>query len=177
MFNFWLETYTYKIVTLEEDQDSEVAFLNIPRHSAHIYSVSLTTDPTLPKYIGSNLHFSCGGELHRIHLSPTPVQAAEHLHTQFRQLMHVEEAHQQNRRQQSLSAVSPSNNSYNSQSKNNATSTQKRPQHRRTSSGTATAAVTMMRNSKSSSSSSNVNNVNTNSSHHIRNGSSDNSSS
>lgn len=62
MFNFWTQSYAHRVVTL---QDCEVAFLGVPRHSAHIYSVSLTTDPTLPKYVGSNLHFTCGSELHR----------------------------------------------------------------------------------------------------------------
>jgi len=79
LFNFWTEHYSYRVVTLEEAEDSEVAFLNVPPHSAHIYSVSLTTDPTLPKYVGSNLHFSCGSELHRIYLTAVSVQAEMHL--------------------------------------------------------------------------------------------------
>ena len=79
MFNFWSEQYSYRVVTLEEEEDCEVALLHIPAHSAHIYSVSLTTDPTLPKYVGSNLHFTCGTELHRMYLTAVPEQADAYL--------------------------------------------------------------------------------------------------
>ena len=57
-----------------------VAFVGVPKHSAHIYSVSLTTDPTLPKYVGSNLHFTGGSELHRSYmLVSNPAGAEKHL--------------------------------------------------------------------------------------------------
>jgi hypothetical protein len=73
MFNFWTEAYCSRVVSLEADETGEVAFLQVPRHSAHMYAVSLTTDPTLPKYIGSNLHFSCGSEVRRAYMTaPSP---------------------------------------------------------------------------------------------------------
>lgn len=81
LFSFWTQQYAHRAVTL---QDCEVAFVDIPRHSAHIYSVSLTTDPTLPKYVGSNLHFSCGSELHRsCMLKTNPGEAEEYLKNAF----------------------------------------------------------------------------------------------
>ena len=79
IFNFWSEHYSCKVVTLQNDEDSEVAFTGIPRHSANIYSVSLTTDPTLPKYLGSNLHFSCGCEVRRALLTKAPGGAVQQL--------------------------------------------------------------------------------------------------
>lgn len=83
LFNFWTEQYSYRVVALEEGEDCEVALLHIPTHSAHIYSVSLTTDPTLPKYVGSNLHFTCGTEIHRIYLTGVPEQAESYLKSVF----------------------------------------------------------------------------------------------
>jgi hypothetical protein len=75
LFNFWTETYSYRVVSLEDNHRSEVAFLHIPRHSAHIYAASLTTDPTLPKYVGSNLHFTCGSEVHRAYMTAPSMEA------------------------------------------------------------------------------------------------------
>jgi hypothetical protein len=75
MFNFWTETYSSRVVSLDADETGEVAFLQVPRHSAHMYAVSLTTDPTLPKYIGSNLHFTCGSEVHRACMTATSPEA------------------------------------------------------------------------------------------------------
>lgn len=75
MFNFWTEIYSSRVVSLDADETGEVAFLQVPRHSAHMYAVSLTTDPTLPKYIGSNLHFTCGSEVHRACMIATSPEA------------------------------------------------------------------------------------------------------
>ena len=94
LFNFWQEAYTYRVVSLDEDQGSsnEVAFLHVPRHSAHIYAVSLTTDPTLPKYVGSNLHFTSGREVQRCFMSaPTAVAEATLRAAVFEHMMAMRE--------------------------------------------------------------------------------------
>lgn len=84
LFNFWEEVYSHKTVTLGDDgEEGEVMFEDIPEHSASIFSVGLYTDPTLPKYIGSNLHFSCGCELKQCYMSSTPLLSAARLEQSF----------------------------------------------------------------------------------------------
>jgi hypothetical protein len=77
LFNFWLETYHHQYITLDSDifhnnynnktfnDYDEIVFPDIPNHSAHIYSIHLSIDSYLPKYLGSNLHFTCNLEISR----------------------------------------------------------------------------------------------------------------
>jgi alpha-galactosidase len=85
LFRFWDEEYSHRVVSLDEadGQGSEVAFSDVPRRGMHLYSVGLYTDPTLPKYIGSNLHFSCGKELSGCCMVRTPPQQAMLLEARF----------------------------------------------------------------------------------------------
>lgn len=69
-FNFWLEKFSSRLVSFQEDW--EMGFLDIPKHSAHIYSVGVLVNSPFPQYIGSNLHFSCGLEIKRFFMIDTP---------------------------------------------------------------------------------------------------------
>lgn len=74
LFNFWLETYSHKVIQLhaeDGEEPGEVVFANVPFHSAHIYTLNISLHPMLPKFVGSNLHFSCGLEVKRCHMIET----------------------------------------------------------------------------------------------------------
>ncbi len=93
LFNFWNQTYSYRIINIMNGADgdvsivntvggvsnhnennndnNEIAFPDVPYHSAHIYSVQLSLHPLLPKYLGSNFHFSCGLEIRHCFLTET----------------------------------------------------------------------------------------------------------
>lgn len=73
-FQFWTEQYSYKVVTLDDEEGGEVAFTEIPYHSAHIYSLNLSLHPLMPRYIGSNLHFTCGQEVRHVYLMEPPIE-------------------------------------------------------------------------------------------------------
>jgi hypothetical protein len=79
LFNFWNESYSFKIIrlsptatTLNNNEDeTEIAFPDIPCHSAYLYSIHLSLHPLIPKYLGCNFHFSCGNEIHHIFMTET----------------------------------------------------------------------------------------------------------
>lgn len=75
MFNFWEEQYSYKVVTLDDEEGGgEVAFTDIPLHSASLYSMHLSLHPLIPKYLGSNVHFTGGMEVRRAYLTDAPIE-------------------------------------------------------------------------------------------------------
>lgn len=71
LFNFWNESYSYKIINLlsDNEEENEIAFPDVPVHSAHIYSVHLSLHPLIPRYLGSNLHYSCGKEIRHMFMT------------------------------------------------------------------------------------------------------------
>jgi hypothetical protein len=73
LFNFWNESYSYKIINLltNNEEENEIAFPDVPSHSSHIYAVHLSLHPRIPKYLGSNLHFSCGKEIRHFFMTET----------------------------------------------------------------------------------------------------------
>jgi hypothetical protein len=78
LFNFWNESYSFKIIRLSpsttitnNEDETEIAFPDIPCHSAYLYSIHLSLHPLIPKYLGCNFHFSCGNEIHHIFMTET----------------------------------------------------------------------------------------------------------
>ncbi len=87
MFNFWTSTYSYKVMTLctramslsmkesyysahhEDESRYEIAFSDVPHHSLSLYSISISLHPLLPRYLGSNIHWSCNQEIAHAYLS------------------------------------------------------------------------------------------------------------
>jgi len=94
LFNFWLETYHHQYITLDSDiynnynktvdDYDEIVFPDIPNHSAHIYSIHLSIDSYLPKYLGSNLHFTCNLEISRFSICQhTNIDGEQYLRNLF----------------------------------------------------------------------------------------------
>jgi len=52
----------------EDASRYELALDNIPTHSLSLYAISISLHPLLPKYIGSNLHWTCNQEINRMYL-------------------------------------------------------------------------------------------------------------
>lgn len=68
-FDFWNESYSHKIISLDavpDEELGEVVFSDIPSHSASVFHLSLSLHPMRPLYIGSNLHISNGYEVKRM---------------------------------------------------------------------------------------------------------------
>ena len=88
LYNFWTETYSHQIVSLNSlDGVSEIEFPDVPHHSAHMLKVGLYDEPSIPLYIGSNLHFSCGCELKRMFITETPLESSSSLKLLFSELI------------------------------------------------------------------------------------------
>lgn len=86
LLNFWESSYSYKVVVLDKDHESEVDFVDIPVHSARLFSANLSTLPLRPKYLGSNMHFSCGAEISQCCMMPPPRDALARLSKLFKSI-------------------------------------------------------------------------------------------
>jgi hypothetical protein len=82
-FNFWNESFHQKIVSADCDESSNIKFEGISIHSALIYHIGIFSNPKLPRYIGSNLHFSCGLEISQMNFVNTPLMSYQNLFAAF----------------------------------------------------------------------------------------------